>query len=199
MKNCLILDYGVGNVASVRTFFRENDYIVTFGNSINDIENTDLLILPGVGSFRTAAENMNRDGIAKEILNRYSANMPILGICLGFQLLTIKSAESPTSAGLGIFNGVTERLKEFSRIGWGKLDFDNDKELLSDDYFYFNHSFGTYEVQNSGIKAFSGQSRYSALVIEGNTVGVQFHPERSQKSGQEFLAWLEDEIWNLDD
>ena len=199
MKKCLILDYGVGNVASVRTFFRENNYLVTLGNDIQDIKDTDLLILPGVGSFKTAADNMNNDGIAKEIQNRHSANMPILGICLGFQLLTNKSAESPTSAGLSIINGVTTRLKEFSRIGWGQLDFGNENNPLSDDYFYFNHSFGTYEVLNSGINAVSGLSSYRALVIEDNTVGVQFHPERSQKSGKKFLAWLGEEIWNLDD
>ena len=199
MKKCLILDYGVGNVASVRTFFRENNYIVTLGNDIQDIRTTDLLILPGVGSFKTAADNMNKNGIAKEIQNRHSAHMPILGICLGFQLLTIKSAESPSSEGLNIFNGVTKRLEEFSRIGWGKLNFNNDKHFLSDDYFYFNHSFGTYDIVNSRINALSGLSKYRALVIEDATVGVQFHPERSQKSGKKILAWVEEEIWNLDD
>lgn len=199
MKKCLILDYGVGNVASIRTFFRENNYFVTHGNDIHDIENTDLLILPGVGSFKTAADNINKDSLANEIQRRHSANMPILGICLGFQLLTIKSAESPASEGLGIFKGVTTRLNEFSRIGWGKLDFDNDNSLLSGDYFYFNHSFGTYDVLNSRISATSGESNYRALVIEKNTVGVQFHPERSQKSGKKFLGWLEEEIWNVHD
>ena len=199
MKKCLILDYGVGNVASIRTFFRENNYLVSHGNDIHDIENTDLLILPGVGSFDAAADNINNDSLATEIQRRHSANMPILGICLGFQLLTIKSAESPTSEGLGIFKGVTTRLNEFSRIGWGKLDFDNDNSLLSGDYFYFNHSFGTYDVLNSGISATSGESNYRALVIEKNTVGVQFHPERSQKSGKKFLGWLEEEIWNVHD
>ena len=199
MRKCLILDYGVGNVASVRTFFRESNYIVTLGNDIYDIRNTDLLILPGVGSFKTAADNMNESAVAKEIQRRHSTRMPILGICLGFQLLTNKSTESPDSLGLGIFNGTTTRLKEFSRIGWGKLDFENDKYRLSEDYFYFNHSFGTYDVLDSGITAFSGLSNYRALVIEDNTVGVQFHPERSQKSGKKFLTWLEEEIWNLND
>ena len=199
MKKCLILDYGVGNVASIRTFFRENSYLVTLGNSLQDIKNTDLLILPGVGSFKTAADNINKNGIGKEIQNRHSANMPILGICLGFQLLTIKSAEAPTSVGLSIIHGTTARLKEFSRIGWGKLDFESERNLFSDDYFFFNHSFGVYDALNSGINAKSGLSDYRALVIEGNTVGVQFHPERSQKSGKKFLGWLEEEIWGLND
>ena len=199
MKKCLILDYGVGNVASVRTFFRENGYLVTLGNDCQDIKNTDLLILPGVGSFQTAADNMNKGGIATEIQNRHSAKMPILGICLGFQLLTIKSAEAPTSVGLSVINGTTTRLKEFSRIGWGKLDFESDRNFFSNDYFFFNHSFGVYDALNSGINANSGLSDYRALVIEGNTVGVQFHPERSQNSGKKFLGWLEEEIWDLND
>jgi glutamine amidotransferase len=198
MKKCLILDYRVGNVDSVRTFFRENNYIVTIGNAHHDIRNTDLLILPGVGSFKTAIENMDGVGITNEIQNRHSEQMPILGICLGFQLLTKESAESPTSVGLGVFNGVTTRIKEFSRIGWGKLDFNDLQNQFSDDYFYFNHSFGTYDVLSSGINASSGLSNYRALAIEDKTVGLQFHPERSQRSGQKILSWLEEEIWQID-
>ena len=199
MKKCLILDYGVGNVASVRTFFRENGYLVTFGNTITDIEDTDLLILPGVGSFETAAKNMNNGHIANEIQNRHSAKMPILGICLGFQLLTNNSSESTISTGLGIFHGVTTRLEEFSRIGWGRIDFDGDYNPLEDDYFYFNHSFGSYDSTGSRFNARSGLSHYRALVIEDNTVGLQFHPERSQNSGKNLLAWLEAEVWSFGD
>lgn len=197
MKKCLILDYGVGNVASVKTFLQENNYKVAIGSDYHAIRDTDLLILPGVGSFRTAAENIDRIGVADEIQNRHYEQMPILGICLGFQLLTNNSAESPTSVGLGIFHGVTVRLEEFSRIGWGKLNFNYDQNLLSNDYFYFNHSFATYDVLNSGINASSGPSDYQALAIVDKTVGLQFHPERSQKSGKKIFAWLEDEIWQI--
>jgi glutamine amidotransferase len=199
MKKCLILDYGVGNVASIRTFFRDNEYMVSLGKEFHEIRNADLLILPGVGSFNSAFENVKSNGIAVEIQNRHSAQMPILGICLGFQLLTNKSEESPTSSGFRIFNGETKRLKEFSRIGWGKIDFKSDEDLMSNDYFFFNHSYGVYDVLDSEISAFAGQSRYQALAIKDKTVGVQFHPERSQKSGKKFLNWLEDEVWNLGD
>ena len=199
MKQCLILDYGVGNIASLTTFFREHNYIVTIGNKIQEIRNTDLLILPGVGSFKTAAENINKSGVAKAIQDRHFKQKPTLGICLGFQLLTEGSDESASSPGLSIFNGSTKRLEEFSRIGWDKINFEDYENCLSDNYFYFNHSFGIYDLQNFGIKAFSGLSKYCALFIESNTVGVQFHPERSQNSGTEFINWLEKEIWNLND
>jgi imidazole glycerol-phosphate synthase subunit HisH len=197
MKKCLILDYGVGNIASIRTFLRENNYVVTFGTSIDDIRTTDLLVLPGVGSFETAAKNLS--DVAEEIRSRHLSQRPILAICLGFQLLTKTSAEEPSSRGLGILRGTTARLEEFSRIGWGKLDSLSIKNFSLDHYFFFNHSFGVYDVQNARVSARSGISGYCALIIENKTVGVQFHPERSQESGKQFLIWLEKEIWNLHD
>jgi glutamine amidotransferase len=199
MKKCLILDYGVGNIASIRSFLRENNYMVTFGTSIDDIRSADLLVLPGVGSFETAAKNLDQNDVAEEIRNRHLAQKPILGICLGFQLLTITSAEEPSSRGLGILQGATARLEEFSRIGWGRLESVSIENFLLDHYFFFNHSFGVYDLQNAKVSASSGLSRYCALIIENKTVGVQFHPERSQGSGKQFLIWLEKEIWNLHD
>jgi glutamine amidotransferase len=199
MKKCLILDYGVGNIASLTTFFREHNYIVSFGNKIEEVENTELLILPGVGSFRTAVENINKSGVATAIQDRHFKQKPIIGICLGFQLLTKESEESPSFPGLNIFNGFTRRLEEFSRIGWDKINFEDYENCPTNDYFYFNHSFGIYELQNFGIKAFAGTSQCCALFIENSTVGVQFHPERSQNAGKEFIIWLEKEIWNLND
>jgi glutamine amidotransferase len=199
MKRCLILDYGVGNIASVQTFLRDNNYTVTFGKNLQDIRETDLLVLPGVGSFETAAERMNLDGIADEIRSRHLSQRPILAICLGFQLLTTESAESTTSKGLGILHATTRRLKEFSRIGWDKILTKDFESFYLDDFFFFNHSYGVYDFENADLIGRSGQSDYLAIVIVDKTVGVQFHPERSQESGKKFLRLLENEFWNLHD
>jgi glutamine amidotransferase len=199
MKKCLILDYGVGNIASVRTFLRDNDYSVTFGKDLQDIRETDLLVLPGVGSFETAAERLNLDGIADEIRSRHLAQRPILGICLGFQLLTTESAESNSSKGLGIFQTTTGRLKELSRIGWDKTESQGFESYCLDDFFFFNHSYGVYDFESADLIGRSGQSNYVAMVIVNKTVGVQFHPERSQESGKRFIRSLENQFWNLND
>ncbi len=199
MKTCLILDYGVGNISSIRSFFRERNYLVSLGNNVDDIRKTDLLILPGVGSFNVAIDNIIEKCIGDEIQDRHFANKPILGICLGLHILTNNSAESPNSIGLGVFNCPTMRLKELSRIGWGKINFKSENQLLSNEHFFFNHSYGIYDFTDSAISASSGFSNYQALLITNKTVGVQFHPEKSQKSGNMFLNWLEAEIWNLND
>lgn len=199
MKRCLILDYGVGNIASVRTFLRDNNYSVTFGKNLQDIRETDLLVLPGVGSFETAAERMNMDAISDEIRIRHLAQRPILGICLGFQLLTSESAESTSSKGLGILQTSTRRLKEFSQIGWDKIEFQDFENFYLDDYYFFNHSYGVYDLENADVIGRSGQSDYLSIAIVNKTVGVQFHPERSQESGKKFLRFIENEFWSIDD
>ena len=199
MKKALILDYKIGNIASVGTFLRDNGYSVTLGCETTEIKKAELLVLPGVGSFKIAADNLLDKKIVYELESRHLNNKATLGICLGFQILTKTSSESPDSNGLGIFNGTTTRLKEFSRIGWGKLIFNQEINSLKDLYFYFNHSYGSYDIIETSIRAFSGYSDYNALVASGNTIGVQFHPERSQKSGNKFLKWLESEIWDLND
>lgn len=199
MKKCLILDYGVGNIASVQTFLQDNNYSVTFGKNLQDIRETDLLVLPGVGSFETAAERINLDGIADEIRSRHLAQRPILAICLGFQLLTTESAESTSSNGLGILHATTRRLKELSRIGWGKIELQDFENFCLDDFFFFNHSYGVYDFESADLIGRSGQSDYLAMVIVNKTVGVQFHPERSQESGKKFIRLLENQFWNLND
>lgn len=199
MKKALILDYKIGNIASVGTFLRENGYSVTLGCETSEIKNVELLVLPGVGSFKVAADNLQDKKIIHELKSRYLNNKATLGICLGFQILTKTSSESPDSKGLGFFNGTTVRLKEFSRIGWGKLLFRQEINSLKDNYFYFNHAYGSYDIIDTSIRASSGYSEYTALVASRNTIGVQFHPERSQKSGNKFLKWLESEVWGLND
>lgn len=199
MKKAVILDYKVGNINSIGTFLRDNGYRVSLSSDVSEIKNTDLLILPGVGSFKMAAENLGNEKIIQEIKIRHSNKKAILGICLGFQILTNSSSEAPNSNGLGIFHGTTIRLKEYSRIGWGTLTLSEHFDRLKGQYFYFNHSYGSYNITNSSINLQSGLSNYHAIVANEKTVGVQFHPERSQKSGYSFLNWLESSVWNFND
>ena len=199
MKNALILDYKIGNVSSVRNFLRENGYSVEFGCEPQQVKDFDLLVLPGVGSFHVASDSLKSTNLKQVIKERHENNKPILGICLGFQMLTNSSSESPNLNGLGIFNGTTERLKEFSQIGWGKLISSHNISNLDEEYFYFNHSYGSYNIKNLNVKSQSGTSKYLSMAISEKTVGVQFHPERSQQAGSKFLKWLEVEVWRFND
>lgn len=195
MKTCLILDYGVGNVKSLSNFLRHQNYIVSSGKSKDEILSTDLLLLPGVGSFKTAADNISPE-ITEVIKLRHELSRPILGICLGLQLLYSESEEAETCKGIGIFLGKVKRLKDFSRIGWDKVNVDFAEEI-SGKYFYFNHSYAVPNLTGTYISFKSISGGYDSIVIQKKTVGVQFHPEKSQEAGSVFLKWIEDKIWRV--
>ena len=198
MKSCLILDYRVGNIGSLHSFFKDHNYQVGYGNSPEQISKTDLLVLPGVGSFQEASQNLNALSLKETILQRHVEKKPILGICLGLQLLASESAESPISVGLGILSGRTERLSDYSKIGWDAIQVSEDNPLANE-YFYFNHSYAVHGVIGNRFNANSAGGDYLALTVEDNSIGVQFHPEKSQKAGSKFLAWAEESIWVLND
>jgi glutamine amidotransferase len=198
MKTCLILDYGVGNIGSVSSFFKENNYQVTFGNTSEQISNTELLVLPGVGAFKQASQNLEKFNLKVPLKERHLENKPILGICLGLQLLTESSAESPGSIGIGILNGKTQRLRDYSRIGWDAIRFSDSNSLLKES-FYFNHSYAAYGITGNRFNADSKSGGYRALIVENNSIGVQFHPEKSQESGTRFLKWAEETVWVIND
>ena len=195
MKTCLILDYGVGNVKSLSSFLRHQNYIVSNGKSKDEILSTDLLLLPGVGSFKTAADNISTE-ITEVIKLRHESARPILGICLGLQLLYSESEEAETCKGIGIFLGKVKRLEDFSRIGWDKVNVDKADEI-SGKYFYFNHSYAVPNLTSTDISFKSISGGYDSIVIQKKTVGVQFHPEKSQEAGSVFLKWIEDKIWSV--
>ena len=195
MKTCLILDYGVGNVKSLSSFLRHQNYIVSYGKSKDEILSTDLLLLPGVGSFKTASDNISAR-MREMIKLRHNLDRPILGICLGLQILYSGSEEAETCKGIGIFLGKVERLKDFSRIGWDKVNADKAEEI-SGKYFYFNHSYAVPNLPSIEISFKSISGGYDSIVIQKKTVGVQFHPEKSQEAGSVFLKWIEDKIWSM--
>lgn len=198
MKDCLILDYGVGNIGSLHSFFKEKNYRVSYGNSVEHIADADLLVLPGVGSFKEASRSIEEFHLGDSVRERHFSNKPILGICLGLQLLAESSIESPNSLGFGILKGETRRLAEYSRIGWDTIRF-NEENSLSKEHFYFNHSFAVYGVTGNRLNADSKTSDYRALIVEDNSIGVQFHPEKSQEAGARFLKWAEDTVWVIND
>ena len=197
-KLAMILDYGVGNIGSISSFLKENNYSVSYGNSHFEIQNTDLLVLPGVGSFGEAMRNIDKSNIRQPVLERHATRRPILGICLGMQLLTNGSSESPGYEGFGILKGVTDRLQKKSRIGWDFLSPINIDTQLEGPY-YFNHSYGINNVYGNHFNVDTTDGSCRALIVDECTIGVQFHPEKSQKSGSIFLRWAEKEIWAFHD
>ena len=171
MKTVAIARYGAGNVRSVELAVRRLGADVT-----DDLERADLAVLPGVGSARSAMDGL---GAAADVLReRHQAGRPILGICLGLQLALDESEEDGGVAGLGIVPGRAVRLEaeRVPRIGWAKVD-------PGGEAYWFAHS---YEAVTDATVATS--EGHAAVVEHGSFVGVQFHPEKSAKDGEDLLA-----------
>lgn len=189
-----IIDYGAGNIFSVKNAL---DYIGLPGRLTDkkeDIENADGIILPGVGAF-PAAMNMLKERDLIPTIQQQARMKPFLGICLGMQLLFDKGYEFEETDGLGLIPGTVEKMVEpglsIPHIGWNKLDVLNDCPLLhglsADEYVYFVHSYKAV-CRNENISAYCEYGhRVPALVYDGNVYGAQFHPEKSGKTGLQIL------------
>ena len=188
------VDYGVGNLMSVSNamHFVGCPTEVTADPAV--FEKADAIILPGVGAFPDAADRLRATGLDK-ILVEQSAKKPILGICLGMQLLFQRGEEVRPCEGLGFIQGTVKRIEtdlKLPHIGWNSLHFQNDSPLFAglDEgaYVYFVHSFcGCAEREDQVIATTDYGARVVAAVQSGNVFGTQFHPE---KSGEIGLAML---------
>ena len=194
MKNALVIDYGVGNILSVSSFLSKFGFLVDFSNDINKILDSDLVVLPGVGSFGPAKKKLDSNGASEAILARAQLSRPILGICLGFQLLTRGSEESVGTAGLAIIDAQTKKLKNGPVIGWQQISYSN-KKVRSQNSFYFNHSFGIFSETGLSEYSLVGDESYIAYMKQDSIVGVQFHPEKSQEAGADFFSGILDRYW----
>jgi imidazole glycerol-phosphate synthase subunit HisH len=191
-----IIDYGMGNLRSVYNAFRSLDANVVLVNDAKQFAKVSHLVLPGVGSFAKAMENLEQLGLVEPIREFANSGKPMLGICLGMQLLATKGYEPYEKNGLRLIDGEVIRMDfdgvRIPHVGWNALELTTDHSLFQGMKkqvdFYFVHSYFFSAKEEASILAYSDYgSRFPSVVYKGNITGVQFHPEKSQKHGLRIL------------
>lgn len=193
-----IIDYGCGNLFSLSSSLKALGIECKITGDEKEIIAADKIILPGVGAFGDAAKKLRDCGLDKLICRLASENKPILGICLGMQLLFEKSFEYGSHMGLGLIKGYVGPLDgqipadlKIPHMGWNKLNFAKDdpifKYIKQGDYMYFVHSFYAKNCVENTLAFSEYGVAVSAVVKSGSVYGMQFHPE---KSGSQGLALL---------
>lgn len=197
----------MGNLHSVRKAFLRLDHSVIDVRRGEDLVDVDALVLPGVGAFDPAMDHLEATGLIPHLRDWVDQSKPLLGICLGLQLLFEGSSEG-ARAGLGFLEGVVERLPDESgeripHMGWSPLTVVNDCPLLAhsdpETWVYFVHSYAAVPTHPHTVAATTrfGQSSVTAMVWRDNIGACQFHPEKSSDSGakmlERWLAWLQNQ------
>lgn len=202
-----IIDYGVGNLFSLTASLRYLDIEAEVTANPEKINNADRIILPGVGAFSDAKDRLVGAGLDKVIKKEIETGKPLLGICLGMQLLFDKSYEYGKHDGLGLIPGEVraieddfkeEDLHDFKipHIGWNSIDFDEDEPLFKyskpGDYVYYVHSFQGKNCRENTIASSMYGVKITGAVRNKNVYGTQFHPEKSGAAGLNILkAFME--------
>lgn len=199
-----IVDYGVGNLFSLTSSFAAIGHDVRVSSDPETILGSEKIILPGVGAFCDAAEKLRKSGMDAVVKEAARRGTPLLGICLGMQLLFEKSYENGEYEGLGLLKGtirpIAERIPadfKVPQIGWNSLEFTKDSPLLGrigdGDYVYFVHSYHAADCDDSVIAVTDYGAKLTAAVARDNICGCQFHPEKSGDTGLNILrAFCED-------
>lgn len=193
-----IIDYGVGNLFSLESSLKAINAETVITSDVNTIKKADKLILPGVGAFADAIFKLRQTGLDKIICEETAKGKPILGICLGMQLLFEKSFEFGEHTGLGLIKGEIVPIKDsvpknikIPHIGWNNLDLKGTSPLFKyindGDFVYFVHSFYGENCDESVIATTLYGKEITAAVGKGNIYGCQFHPEKSGTVGLNIL------------
>ena len=191
-----IVDYGMGNLRSVEKALEHVGVAAAITREADAIRNANGLILPGVGAFPRAMERVRALELDALITERREAGTPILGICLGLQLLFDNSTELGGDAGLGLLPGAVAELEapglKVPHIGWSPVRWELDSALVegieSETAFYFVHSFAPRPEPSDLLGSAGYGSRFACAVERDNVFGVQFHPEKSSAAGLRLLA-----------
>ena len=193
-----IIDYGVGNLFSLRSSFVAIGYDALVTSDPEVLRAADRLILPGVGAFGDAAQKLKASGLGEVLCEQAAMGKPIMGICLGMQLLFEKSYEYGVHEGLGLISGSVRPISEvipkdykIPHIGWNALKFKRKspifKYLKDGDHVYFVHSFYAADCEDAVIADAEYGAELTAAVQNGNVYGCQFHPEKSGNVGLNIL------------
>lgn len=197
MKNkIVIVDYNVGNTNSVYNCIHSLGYNVMISNNKNIIDSADLIILPGVGAFEEAMNNINKFNLLKILeYNVLEIKKPTLGICIGMQILANSSNENGNHRGLGWISGEVKKINnshnniKIPHVGWNevipleKKDIFFSNSIFDKPNFYWDHSYHFICDPKYKIAKVQYDSEMTAIVGDENIFGVQFHPEKSQTNG----------------
>ena len=192
-----LIDYGAGNIRSIEKALKFIGEDVQLTGDPEQIRKAEKLILPGVGSFGEAMENLNRRHLTEVIREAAAKGTPLMGICLGLQLLFERSEESPGAEGLGILPGEVLRIPDtpglkIPHMGWNSLHLQNGGRLFrgvsEDAYVYFVHSYSLKAAEEEIVKAVTEYGvQIHAAVEKENIFATQFHPEKSSDVGLHML------------
>lgn len=188
-----IIDYGMGNLHSVYNALKKVHCECMITSKKEDLENADGLILPGVGAFYDCMENLKKSGLIETIKKECANGKPLLGICLGMQVLFEKGYEVKECDGLGLLKGNITLMEEpnvkIPHIGWNRLEKNNEDEIMNQfdhlPFVYFVHSYCASDYEDKDLVAYAnyGSLKIPAYVRKANVLGMQYHPEKSGEDG----------------
>jgi glutamine amidotransferase len=194
-----IVDYGMGNLLSVKNAFSYNNIDAKITNDYKNIKNADKLVVPGVGAFSDCLQELKNRGLFDSILEFVKSGKPYLGICLGMQILFEKSFEFGINDGLGMIKGSIKKFPAFliknelkiPHMGWNNINILSKsnlfKEVPGNSYYYFDHSFASFQIDENTAAICNYGIDFCAAIIKDNLFGLQFHPEKSQRNGLKLI------------
>ncbi|HYF52271.1 MAG TPA: imidazole glycerol phosphate synthase subunit HisH [Planctomycetota bacterium] len=200
-----ICDYGIGNLRSAEKAFQHLGFDAALTTNPADLKSADRIVLPGVGNFGECMTNLEKHGFVGPLREEVARGKPLLGICVGLQMMFERSEECPGVQGLGLLKGAVEKFRgpqfdhehnpqalKVPQIGWNALSFPAPHPLFKglgpESHVYFVHSFYAKPVNESDVLAWSDYGfKFCASAGRKNIMGVQFHPEKSQTVGLSIL------------